>query len=85
MLDNTPMFSILTLAPNSRIRTATANYQDIAGNTIASNSVFGGQENSDKFNFSPKDIPGYTFQKSEGELAGVLTVSPQTVTFIYKK
>lgn len=85
ILSETPALSVLGLAPNSRIRTAVALYQDTAGNTIASNRVFGGQENVDTFSFLPKIIPGYTFQKANGKTSGTLTVAPQTVTFIYTK
>ncbi|ANZ57606.1 hypothetical protein BGL34_04430 [Fructilactobacillus lindneri] len=58
-------------------------YVDENGNPIRSNTSMSGKIGSN-YEITPIDIPGYTFEKTEGNLTGQFTPVAQNVTLVYK-
>ncbi|WP_088809272.1 MULTISPECIES: MucBP domain-containing protein [unclassified Listeria] len=61
-----------------------AKYQDESGNKIADDVVLTGELGA-SFAFSKKEIPGYTFVKTEGAANGTFSAQAQEVIYVYSK
>lgn len=58
-------------------------YKDIEGNQLATSDSYKGPV-GESYSVIPKDIPGYTLVKTEGNPNGIYTDQDQKVTFIYE-
>lgn len=67
-----------------KIKSVTAKYVDIEGNTISDDVITSGNIGDD-YTTEQKDIDGYTFNEVQGNPSGQFTEQPQTVTYIYTK
>ncbi|GAK30793.1 hypothetical protein WOSG25_050650 [Weissella oryzae SG25] len=59
-------------------------YIDTLGNNIAEDTIQSGDLQS-KWTTTPKQIPGFTLKKVEGNTSGQYTANDQNVTYIYSK
>lgn len=62
----------------------TVHYKDTENNYIAPDATISGQI-GDPYLTEQLSVDGYTFKEVQGNIAGVLTAEPQTVTYIYTK
>lgn len=58
-------------------------YKDTEGNQLATSESYKGPV-GESYSVTPKDIPGYTLVKTEGNPNGIYTDQDQRVTFIYE-
>lgn len=81
--DFSPIFSG-TIDVKTLGRPVIVQYIDEQGNSIQKEDTITGYF-GDSYSSSPKDIQGYTFDHSEGNLTGIIGAHSNTITYIYKK